>query len=188
MSSYSVRLVTPAKEGIWQSHIPRLSASFETGALLRMRNLPYAIKNAPHGGEPAKQPSRGRIAPVRGSALCRGAEQALEFDELAGGCVGYRPEAEIALFPVSDIIASAGQGFAMVGRRGRQDEQVDHMFAAFVDEGRDWFAGDQVEPAADQREAFGAQVDGRRRQSRPAGQPGLDRVLIRGRDIGQMAA
>src|SRR5260370_25950428 len=121
MSSSSVRLVTPAKAGTWQRYIPTLSASFERAALLRMRNFPYAIKNAPHGGGPAKQPSRGRIAPVRGSALCRGAEQALEFDEPPGGWVRYPPETAIAPFPGSCIIASPGPGAAIGCRRGPPD-------------------------------------------------------------------
>src|SRR5438067_10604740 len=76
------------------------------------------------------------------STLGGGAEEVLEFGELAGGRVGYRPEAEIALVPMPQIIAAAGQDFAMVGRRGRQHEKVDHVFAALVDEGRNRFARD----------------------------------------------
>src|SRR5690348_17279438 len=105
--------------------------------------------------------------------LCRGSEETLEFGEFGWGSVGYRPEAEVAVVPGPRIIALAGQGFSMVGWRDRQHEKVDHVLAALVDERRDRFARDQVEPPADQREACPAQFDYRRRQIGSAGKPRL---------------
>ena len=60
------------------------------------------------------------------------------------------------------------------------------MLAAPVDERRHRLSRDQIETAADQRKSLGTQIDRRRRYVAAPGEPRLDRVLVRGSDIGQM--
>src|SRR6516162_2868628 len=62
------------------------------------------------------------------------------------------------------------------------------MLAAPVDERRNRFARDQVEPAADQRKTLRGEIDRRRRYVGAPGKPWFDRMLVRGSDIGEVAA
>ena len=61
------------------------------------------------------------------------------------------------------------------------------MLAALVDQDGGRAAGDVVEPAAGQREALALEVLHRRGEVEPAVEPGLDRVLVGGRHVHQMA-
>ena len=93
----------------------------------------------------------------------------LEFREFVAGGIGDRPIGEVALIPMMQGIAAAGNGFGVIAGAGRQHEDIDDMLARPVDERRDRLAGDQVEPAADQRKALrGESTPGGDSSVRPA--------------------
>src|SRR6266478_1761317 len=121
------------------------------------------------------------------STACRRAEDALELDELGGGGIGGDPEAQIAFIPVAQAIAVAAQRGGEIAAGRGQHKDIDDMLAAPVDECGNRLAGNHVEPTANQRKTLAGEVDGGRRQVALSGEPRLDRVLVGGSDIGQMA-
>ena len=78
-------------------------------------------------------------------------------------------------------------GGAALGARGLRHEQIDDVLAAAIDHCADGAGIDIIEPAADQRKAFRGEVDHRRRDIELAVEPRLDRVLVGGDDVGEVA-
>ncbi len=126
------------------------------------------------------------------SILDRGFDPVAEVLQLLGVDVAHRDEAQVGEAPAPDVEALQRFHGAALRRRslriGRGDEQVDDVLAPFVDDGGDRPAVEIIEPAADQRESLGRQVDHRRGQVDLAVEPGLDGVLIARRHVDQVVA
>lgn len=70
-----------------------------------------------------------------------------ELVEFVAGKVAYRPEVETFFRPVADIIALDRLVYR-IGPEALRHEQIDHMFAALIDDRGHRLAGDVIEPAA----------------------------------------
>src|SRR5437868_6677364 len=66
------------------------------------------------------------------------------------------------------------------------NEQVDKMFAPLIDQCRHWPVIEIIKTAADQRKSLLGEIDHGRREVEPCIQPRFYRVLIGGRDVGEM--
>ena len=86
-----------------------------------------------------------------------------------------------------EAFAGGRCGTAVLQIRGRPDEQVDDMLVVLENQSPDHAVVNVIEPTADQRKALRCQVDHRRRGIELTVEPRLDRVLVRGRHIREMA-
>src|SRR6266568_4565180 len=88
-----------------------------------------------------------------GTGPGRGLEFILEFLQFAGVDVADSPEIEALLRPELDVESLHGPELRAVPEaRTLRDEEIDHVVAPAVHDGRDRPPIDIVEPAADERE------------------------------------
>ena len=69
-----------------------------------------------------------------------------------------------------------------------RNEEIDHVFAASIDNRGDGLAVDIVEPSAEQHEALRCQVHDRRRYIELAVEPWFHRMLVARLHVGQVVA
>src|SRR6478609_4147723 len=116
----------------------------------------------------------------RRPALHRAFESLAKIRQLILGEVADRPVVQAAIAPVPDVeslhrLDFRGAAFCAAGLR---HEQIDHVLAPAIDHGADGAGIDIIEPAADQGEALGGEVDYRRRDVELAVEPRFYRVLV----------
>jgi len=115
-------------------------------------------------------------------------KELFQLGEIVWRDVGNRAESEAVLLPGEPVVALGFAGAIPVAfRRSRFHEDIDDVLAAGVDEGGDGFAAGYVEASADQWEPVVGEVADRWGEINAAVEPGFDRVLIGGLDIGEMA-
>ena len=116
-----------------------------------------------------------------------------ELNELRQFClvqVGNCPVLEVGVLPTEQVETLERAGFDSAARlsRGGPDKEIDDVIAVAVDEGSGRSAGDVVQTASGEREAFRGKVPDRRGEVQLAVEPGFDGVLISGGHIEEMVA
>ena len=117
-----------------------------------------------------------------------GEEELFQLDEIGWRDVRDRAEREAILLPGEPVVALRFAGATpVIFRLGFFDEDIDDVLAARVDEGRDGATTGYVKSAPDQGEAIACKIAHGRREIDAPVKPGLDRVLVGGLDVSEMA-
>src|SRR2546428_11298026 len=120
-------------------------------------------------------------------SLPAGDQQARKVRELVAVQIGDQADAHTLGGEALDVEPVA-RIRAVMRPASRPDEGIDHVLPALVDEDRDGTAADVVEPGAGELEPLRRKIRDRRRERQPGAQPGLDRVLVRGRHVDEAVA
>ena len=117
-----------------------------------------------------------------------GEEELFQLGEIRRRDVGNRAEGKAVLLPGEPVVAL---GFTcaipVAFRLGVFHKDIDDMLAAGVDEGGDGSPAGYIEASTKQGEPIAGKVADRRCEIDPAVEPGFDRVLVGGFDVGEMA-
>src|SRR3989454_8098735 len=120
-------------------------------------------------------------------SLPAGGQQARKVRQLVAVQIGDQADAHVFGGGALDVEAVA-RIRAVTWPASRPDEDIDQVLPALVDEDRDGMAADIVEPCAGELEPLLREIRNRRRERQPGAQPGLDRVLVRGRHVDEAGA
>src|ERR1700747_2068155 len=117
----------------------------------------------------------------------RGVEFLDEFLQLFIVDIADSKELETLRSPASNVVSLQLRRVTFGGGSLR-NEEIDHVFAASIDNRGDGLAVVIVEPSAEQREALGCQIHDRRRYIELAVEPWFHRMLVARLHVGQVVA